>query len=161
HRAWFLKIPRALLPLEPEKRLTVVLGSAQSFQTLRGLRDRLPITKEYLDSHETASSRLTRRRLEKRLSRQETRQVQAGGPLTRGFPLFLQLVQLIVQSLETDPQLCRRRGFVAVVLFQHAQDVFHLDLAQGARPGAELRSGRGRCQAQCRRSTRRSSAQMM
>src|SRR5438309_1663545 len=46
----------------------------------------------------------------------------------RVLPLFLQLIQLVVQRLETDAELGGGGGLVAGVLFQHAEHVLHLDL---------------------------------
>src|SRR5262249_60428823 len=57
--------------------------------------------------------------------------------------LLLPLVQLVVERLENDPQLGRGRRLVAVVLLQHAQDVLHLNLAQGPRGGGRGRGARG------------------
>ena len=44
-------------------------------------------------------------------------------------PLFLQLVQLVVHRLKADPEFRGCGGFVAAVLFQNAQDMFHFNLS--------------------------------
>src|SRR4051794_40324374 len=54
--------------------------------------------------------------------------------LTGGFlPLFLPLVELVVERLEDDPQLAGGGLLVAVVLGQHPQDVVHLDFLERLR----------------------------
>src|SRR5436309_10178233 len=58
----------------------------------------------------------------------------------RVLPLLLQLIQLVVQSLQADAELGGGEGLVAGVFFQNAEDVLHLDLAQGPRG----RGGAGR-----------------
>src|SRR5438445_4596957 len=56
----------------------------------------------------------------------------------RVLPLFLQLIQLVVERLEADAEFGGGSRLVAGVLFQHAEDVFHLDFTQrsGGRSGA-------------------------
>src|SRR4051794_26559849 len=51
-------------------------------------------------------------------------------PLAQYLRTLLQLVDLVVERLEADPQLLGGRGLVAVVALQDDLDVFHLDVAE-------------------------------
>lgn len=42
---------------------------------------------------------------------------------------LLELIDLVVQRFEADPEFARSGGFVAVVLFENDLDVLHLDVA--------------------------------
>ena len=54
----------------------------------------------------------------------------------------LELIDLVVERLEADPQLARCGGLVAVVLLQDRLDVFHFDIAERWGPLGKLEVGR-------------------
>ena len=58
---------------------------------------------------------------------------------------LLQLVNLVVQGLQGDPEFLGGGGFIAVVFFQDGLDELHLDVAEGRRAVGDGEVGAAGC----------------
>src|SRR5205085_2205387 len=75
------------------------------------------------------------------------------GGSSRRLPLFLKLIELVVHRFQANPELCCGSGFVAAMLLQNAEYMFHLNITQ--RSGAAWRAAGCGCKAQGRRTGHR------